>query len=191
VQKLADLNAAVTQAKTERFQRQALYNQLESLRTSDSAALDSFPAILSNAYIQQQKAELAQLQSQYTQLSDKLGERHPDIIKVRSAIDLAQAKLDGEVSKVVQSVRNEYQAALAKERSLIAAVNQQKAEAQAMNRKAIDYSVLERDVESSRQIYESLLQRAKETGVSSELKTSNIASSTLPSGRDPRSRRAP
>ena len=173
IQKLADINAAVTQAKTERFQQQALYNQLESLRRNNSA-LDSFPAILSNTYIQQQKAELAQLQSQYTQLSEKLGERHPEMIKVHSAIQLAQAKLDGEVAKVVQSVRNEYQAALAKENSLIGALNQQKAEAQAMNRKAIDDGVLEREVQSTKQIYESLLQRAKETGVSTELRTSNI-----------------
>jgi len=43
-----------------------------------------------------------------------------------------------------------------------------------MNRKAIDYGVLERDVQSSKQVYESLLQRAKETGVSRELKSSNI-----------------
>ena len=64
VQKLADLNGAVTQAKAERFQKQALYNQLQSLRSkSSTAALDSFPAILSNTYIQQQKAELAQLQA--------------------------------------------------------------------------------------------------------------------------------
>ena len=48
------------------------------------------------------------------------------------------------------------------------------AEAQSMNRKAIDYGVLDRDVQTSKQIYESLLQRAKETGVSSELRTSNI-----------------
>jgi uncharacterized protein involved in exopolysaccharide biosynthesis len=75
-------------------------------------------------------------------------------------------QLDGEVAKVVQSVRNEYQAALAKENSLIAALNQQKGEAQAMNRKAIDYGVLERDFQSTKQLYESLLQRAKETGVS-------------------------
>ena len=74
----------------------------------------------------------------------------------------------------MQSVRNEYTAALAKENSLIGALNQQKVEAQAMNRKSIDYSVLERDVQSSKQIYESLLQRAKETGISSELKTTNI-----------------
>jgi capsular exopolysaccharide synthesis family protein len=71
-------------------------------------------------------------------------------------------------------VRNEYLSALAKENSLIGALNQQKDEAMSMNRKAIDYGVLERDVQSNKQLYESLLQRAKETGVSSELKTSNI-----------------
>ena len=173
VQKLSDLNAAVTQAKTDRFQKEAMYKQLQSL-TSDPAALDSFPAILGNTYIQQQKAELAQLQRQYSQLSEKLGEKHPDIIRVRAGIAMAQTKLDSEVAKVVQSVRNEHQAALAKENSLIAALNQQKGEAQAMNRKAIDYGVLERDVQSTKQLYESLLQRAKETGVSTELKTSNI-----------------
>ena len=173
VQKLTDLNAAVTQAKTERFQKEALYRQLEGLR-GNAGALDSFPAILSNTFIQQQKAELAQLQSQQTQLSEKLGDKHPDIIKIRSAIQLAQSKLEGEIGKVVASVRNEYQSALAKENSLVGALNQQKGEALSMNRKAINYGVLERDVESNKQLYESLLQRAKETGVSSELKTSNI-----------------
>jgi succinoglycan biosynthesis transport protein ExoP len=173
VQKLADINAAVTQAKTDRFQKQALYNQLQSLG-GKNGSLDTFPAILSNTYIQQQKAELAALQSQQTQLSEKLGDKHPEIIKIRTAIQLAQTKLDGEIAKVVQAVRNEYLAAVAKENSLTHALDQQKGEALAMNRKAIDYSVLERDVQSSKQIYESLLQRAKETSVSRELKTSNI-----------------
>jgi len=173
VQKLTDLNAAVTQAKTERFQKQALFHQLESLDRKNGGR-DTFPAILSNAYIQQQKAELAQLQSQQRQLSEKLGEKHPEIIKINTAIQLAEAKLQGEIAKVAQSVRNEYLSAFAKENSLTRALEQQKSEAQTMNRTAIDYGVLERDVETSKQIYESLLQRAKETGVSRELKTSNI-----------------
>ena len=87
VQKLSDLNGAVTQAKTERFQKEALYRQLESLR-GNSAMLDTFPAILTNTFIQQQKTELAQLQSQYAQMGDKLGERHPDMVKLRSAIQV-------------------------------------------------------------------------------------------------------
>ena len=41
--------------------------------------LDTFPAILTNSFIQQQKTELAQLQSQYAQMGEKLGDRHPDM----------------------------------------------------------------------------------------------------------------
>jgi len=173
VQKLADLNTALTRAKTERISKEATYQQLQASQT-DPARLDTFPAILSNAFIQQQKGELAELQRQHAQASEKLGDKHPDIIRLKSAIQLSQTKLNGEIAKVVQSVRSEYQAALAQENSLTGALNQQKAEALSMNRKAIDYGVLDRDVESSKQLYNSLLQRAKETNVAGELKTSNV-----------------
>jgi succinoglycan biosynthesis transport protein ExoP len=173
VQKLTDLNAAVTRAKTERIQKEAMYKQLRAIETNP-AALDTFPAILANSFIQQQKGELAQLQQQYAQLSEKFGEKHPEIVKTRSAIQNAQLKLQVEISKVVQSVRTEYQAALAQETSMSAALGQQKSEALSMNRKGIEYSVLERDMQSSKQLYENLMQRAKETSVSSELKSSNI-----------------
>ena len=43
-----------------------------------------------------------------------------------------------------------------------------------MNRKGIEYGVLQREVDSNRQIYESLMQRTKETGISSELRASNV-----------------
>ena len=173
VQKLTDLNAAVTRAKTERIQKEAMWMQLRTLE-NNPAALDTFPAILSNSFIQQQKSELAQLQQQSAQLSEKFGEKHPEIIKNRTAIQSAQLKLQAEIAKVVAAVRTEYQAARTQESSLSYALGQQKGEALSMNRKGIEYSVLERDVESSKQLYESLLQRTKETGVSSELKSSNI-----------------
>jgi capsular exopolysaccharide synthesis family protein len=140
----------------------------------DPAALDTFPAILSNAYIQQQKAELAGLQRRQVQLAEKFGEKHPAMIEGLSSIQNAQRKLDAEVAKIVQAMKTEYQAAVAQEQSMTAALDAQKAEALAMNRKAIDYGVIQRDVESGTQIYQTLLQRAKETGVSGELRTSNI-----------------
>ena len=173
VQKLGDLNAAVTRAKTERIQKESMYNQLRSIQ-GNAAALDTFPAILTNTFIQSQKAELAQLQQTEAQLSEKFGDKHPEIVKIKSAIQNAHLKLQTEVNKIVQSVRTEYQAALAQENSLAYALSQQKGEALSMNRKGIEYSVLDREVQSSKQLYESLMQRAKETGVSSELKSSNI-----------------
>ncbi len=173
VQKLGDLNAAVTRAKTVRIEKEAVYNQLRESQ-SNPALLDTFPAILSNGYIQQQKVELAALTSQHAQLSERLGEKHPQITALQISIKTAQNKLQGEIGKIVQSVRSDYLAAVAQEQSLVSALNQQKSEALAMNRKAIDYGVLERDAQSSKQLYQNLMQRAKETGVTGELKTSNI-----------------
>jgi polysaccharide biosynthesis transport protein len=173
VQKLADLNAAVTRAKTERIQKEAAYNQMLELQ-NDRAALDTFPAILSNTFIQQQKGELADLQRQQAQLSEKLGPRHPDMLKIGLAIQTAEAKIHGEIGKVVQAVHNDYQQALAQEQSLTVALDQQKRDALDLNRKGIDYGALSRDAATNRQIFEGLLQRTKETGISGELRISNI-----------------
>lgn len=173
VQKLADLNGAVTRAKTDRIQKEAQYNQIKALQ-NDPATLDTFPAILSNSFIQQLKTELSELQKQQAQMGEKLGARHPDMVKIGSAIRNADAKLRGEIAKVVQAMGNEHRAALAQEQGLVNALEQQKRDALALNRKGIDYNALARDAASNRQIFESLMQRTKETGISGELKTSNI-----------------
>ncbi|HXE79334.1 MAG TPA: polysaccharide biosynthesis tyrosine autokinase [Vicinamibacterales bacterium] len=172
VQRLGDLNAAVTRAKTQRIEKEALYTQLKALQ--GTPAVDSFPAVVANEYIQKLKLDLGELQQQHAQLSQKYGERHPEMIRITTAIRTTQAKYDLEVQKIVESVRAEYEAALNQERSLVSALEAQKREALGLNRKGIEYSVLMRDAESNRQIYEALLQRTKETGISSELRTSNI-----------------
>ena len=50
----------------------------------------------------------------------------------------------------------------------------QKAQATDLNRKSIDYSVLQREAESNRQVYESLLQREKELRVVSNSRANNV-----------------
>jgi len=173
VQRLADLNAAVTKANTVRIQKEATYNQVKAV-LENPAAIDTVPAILSNAFVQQQKTELAQLLRQRAQLSEKLGPNHPDMIKVNTAIQLAETRLQAEVAQVLQAMRNDYEAALTEERTLANELNRQKIEAQQLNRTSIDYSALQRDAAANRQMFEALLKRTQETGVSEELKTGNI-----------------
>ena len=172
VQRLTDLNGALTKAKTDRINKEALYNQLKS--AEGSGALDTYPAVISNEYIQKLKADVSDLQRQQTLLAQKYDVRHPEMIKMRSAMESADAKLRGELAKIVESVRNEYQAALTEERGLQGALDAQKSEALSLNRKGIEYGVLTREVESNKQIYESLMQRTKETGISSDLRASNV-----------------
>jgi len=171
-QRLGDLNAAVTKAKTDRLAKEALYNQL--MATASSGAIDSFPAVMANDYVMKLKSELADLQRRRAQMAEKYGDKMPQMTDVASQIQTTEAKLKVETDKIVASVRAEYQAALQNERSLANALESQKNEAYSLNRKGVEYSVLQRQAESERQIYDSLLQRTKETGISGEWKTGNV-----------------
>jgi len=188
VQKLTDLNAAVTRAKTERIQKEAAYNQIRAVH-DDPAALETLPAIVANVFVQQQKAELANLQREQAQLSDTLGPRHPAMLKLGIAVETANAKIERDIGMVVQSIRNDYEQALAQEDSLNDALGQQKLEALELNRKGIEYGGLARDAAANRQVFESLMQRTKETGISGDLKTSNIR--IVDTAETPRSRSEP
>jgi succinoglycan biosynthesis transport protein ExoP len=163
----------VTRAKTERIQKEAVYNQVRAIQ-DDRTALDNVGAVLSNNFIQQQKTEIAELQKQQVQLAERLGPNHPEMLKLASGIQSAQTKLQAEVAKVVMALKNDYLASLSQEQSLMAALETQKHDALALNRKGIDYGVLQRDATSNQQIFDSLMQRTKETGISGALKNSNI-----------------
>ena len=172
-QKLTDLNVAVSRAREARIDKQALYEQARSIEDNPEA-LDALPPVLANPLVQRIKSELADLQRKQAQLSQPLGERHPDMVVLKATILATQAKLRNETSKIVQSVRTDYLTAQARESSLLADLRAQEDQAMALDRKAIEFGVLERDAESTRQLFQSLLQRAKEMDVSSELKTTNI-----------------
>jgi capsular exopolysaccharide synthesis family protein len=172
-QKLAELNTAVTRAKTERIYKETLYKQLQSIR-GDAAALATFPPVLANSYLQELKSEVSALQRQEADLSQKYGPLYPQLIEVRNALKAAQAKVNRETANVVNAIETEYETAKNQEDQLLGVLEAQKAEALALNRKAIGYRALERDAASNRQIFESLLQRTKETTISGELKTNSI-----------------
>lgn len=180
VQKLTDLTTAYTKAKTERIEKEVLFNQLQVMQR-DHAPVESFPALQGNSIIQQQRADLIALQQQQGQLSAKLGDRHPSLIKVREAVQAAEGRLQTETAKLVESVRRDYLAARDTESSLgelLDAQKRQTLDAQkrqtlTANRSDINLTVLQRDAESNRSIYQSLLQRYNEFGVTRERRVSS------------------
>ena len=172
-QKLAQLNGAVTTARTKRVEQETLLSQLRAIEES-GAPLDTFPPIVSNSFIQGLKADLAGLQRERAQLAEQLGNLHPDMIKVDTAIAASERRLNTEIAKIVEGIRSDYRAAQANERGLLAALQEQKKEVIALNRDAIGYGALQRDATSTQQIFESLLQRVKEADLSGELQANNV-----------------
>jgi len=173
VQKLAALQVAETKARTETIEKLAEYKQLQAAKTNQEA-LDTVPAISSNSYIQGLKVELAGLQRQLAQSSKELGERHPDIIKLQGAVQNADRKLQTEISNAARAIENNYEAARSRERELDADLARQKLEVQSLNGKAVEYTALEREATSNREVLDRLLQRSRETALTRELQTSSI-----------------
>jgi polysaccharide biosynthesis transport protein len=173
VQKFEQLNTALTSARTDRVQKQTLHQQLVAIQAS-GAPLDTFPPILSNTFIQGLKAELAGLQREKLQLAERLGDLHPDMIKVNTAIENAQSRLNAEIAKVVQGIKNDYSNAVANEQGLASALDSQKREVLNLNQKSIGYNELQRNATSTQQTFTTVLQRAKETELAAELQSNNV-----------------
>ena len=173
VERTARLNEAVTRATTDRIQKQTIYNQVREAQ-SDDAKLSVVPAAQENLLIQRLKTEIAELDQRRAEQAQRLGARHPDMIKVTEGLERAKQRLHDESGKIVEAVRSQYTAAVDLEHAMTEALDRQKADALALNRRGIDYGVLQRDAAMNRQLYETLLARTKQAGIAEQLKTTNV-----------------
>ena len=170
-QKLETLNGAVLEARTERIAKETLYRQIASLGPGQ---IESFPLVLGSGPVQALKLELAALQKEEALLSDSLGDRHPEMVRVRAQIRAGEDKIRAEIKNVARAAESDYRTALARESRLAANLEAVKGEAQDTNRKSIEFGVLKREVESNQQLFKDLMSRSKQTGLETELKTTNI-----------------
>jgi polysaccharide biosynthesis transport protein len=173
VQKLAELQAAETKARTETFEKQAQYRQLQAAQAK-RAPLDTISAIATNPYIQGLKVEAATLQRQVAQASQELGELHPEMIKLRESLGNAERKLQAEITVAAAAIRNEFEVAQARERALSAELARQKLAVRELNGKTVNYVALEREATSNRTILDQLLQRSQEAVLARQLQTTNV-----------------
>jgi capsular exopolysaccharide synthesis family protein len=172
-QKLARLNAQVIDAEAHRVEAETRYKQALALKKNPDM-LDSIPEVLSNDLIREIKQMEVNLYKRISELSKKYGKNHPKMIAVQSEIDSLNERKHKEIQRVINSLRNEYQVALAKEKTLVQALSKQKKESMELNQKSIQYGVLQREAESARHMYELLIKRFKETSLTEDMKTGNV-----------------
>ena len=173
VSRLNTLNETVTRARTARLQKETLYLQLKGVDASTDTA-DAFPTIASNPGVVEAKSRLNELIAQKTRLSTRYQSGHPEMARLDSQIASARELLTAQRSRVVESAKNDYDAAVEEERSFAAQLEAQKAAAMDLDRKSGGYSVLQREAETSRQVYQALLQQEKELRVVSNSRANNV-----------------
>jgi polysaccharide biosynthesis transport protein len=172
IARLNQLNDAATRARTTRAQKESLFKRLENLGTT--ATPDSIPEILQNQYIQSLKAQLAELERRKALFTERYGDKHPEMLTVNASIQDATRQLNLEIDKAIGAIRHDYDSALLEERTLASALDEQKAIATDLDRKSVTYTVLQRDAESNRELYQTLLRREKELQVLANSRGNNV-----------------
>src|SRR5687767_7289934 len=169
--RLNQLNDAATRARTIRAQRESLLRQIEAL---GAGASDSIPAISANTYIQSIKGRLADLQRQRALLTERYGDKHPEMVSIAASIQDVTHQLAAETAKAVDTIRHEFESAVLEERTLAKALSDQQSVATDLDRRGVAYTMLERQAVSNRQLYETLLQREKELQVLANSRGNNV-----------------
>jgi capsular exopolysaccharide synthesis family protein len=168
IQKLGELSHELTLAQSDRFAKESQWRLIQSRK------LDDLPAVAQNGFIQSLQQRQADLRDQWAETRSTFGPRYPKVQQLERQLEEAQHQLDAEKQKVARRIESEYQGAVQRESLLRAAVEGQKTEANVMNAKLVEYNLLKREYETNQQLYESLLQRLKEAGISAGLRSNNV-----------------
>jgi capsular exopolysaccharide synthesis family protein len=177
--KLDELNKALTAAESERMDKESVYRLVQAgdadTIASAAGALDAAGAgNQSGGLLESLRTKEADLKIQAAELSTQFGPSYPKLAQLENQLKEIDAQLLAETKKVGGKIRGQYMAALQRENMLHDALEKQKQEANKLNESAIEYSLLKRDLDTNRQLYEGLLEKLKEAGVSAGLRSNNF-----------------
>jgi capsular exopolysaccharide synthesis family protein len=145
------------------------FRQVQSLSNGNLNNLSSVPAVLSNPLVQKFQAQQAKAQAKVEELSGRYGPKHPTLVAARAELRMATDSLRLQVQQVVAGIEHEYQLSRANESSLRKSFNSNKAQIQDISRKEFQLREFQREVDSSRALYETFITRLKETAATSDM----------------------
>jgi capsular exopolysaccharide synthesis family protein len=166
---LVQLNQALAAATARRVSAEGAYR--EALRVGPTAEVTASTSAL--------RQQLATLQAQYEQKRTFLKPDHPEMASLRSQIAELSRQIGRESAQTTTGQTNsllaEYRAAQSAENALQAKVTQLKGSVLNLRGRSIQYTILQREVDTNRTLYDALLQRYKQIGVAGGIGISPVS----------------
>jgi polysaccharide biosynthesis transport protein len=166
---LTGANSALAAAAKRRLERELQWRQVEAMGAA------GLPLELANEAIAKLRARRSQLVLEY---EEKLKTRpgFPGMVQLRTRIEEIDQQISDEVNRIVQSLRLQYEASVQEEQLLRQQLTGLKSEVMDYQNRNIQYTILQREVDTNRSLYEGLLQRYKEIGVAGGVDSGSLAS---------------
>jgi len=167
-QRLADINKELTDAQSERMKKESLF------QFAKSGNLDAVPQVQNNSALMDLLRKQTEASSQYTDALNQYGPNFPKVQRLQMQLKQVDDSIEKEKKKIVDILESDYREARQRETMLTEALDAQKAEANQMAEKFVEYNILKREAEATKTLYDGLMTKLKETAISQGLRSSNI-----------------
>jgi len=166
-EKLRRLEEDLTKAQAVRIEKQARYE------AAKENPVEALPASMTAGALNEYQVKRTELRRELADLTALYTPDHYRVRRVKAQIDELEAAIAKERAEIVERARSDYEAALAIEQRLAALYKQQSGLVSSQGEKAIRYNVLQREVETNRNLYNAMLQGVKEAGVNGALRAAS------------------
>src|SRR3984957_15060499 len=167
-QRLSEISRQLIEAQGDRMRKQSLFD------FAKQGDVDLVPQIRDSMGVQDLLHKRSDLNSQYTEAINQYGPNFPKVLRLQSQLKEIDQNLDREKRAVFVRLGSEYHEAQQREELLTRTLDQQKTEANLMSERMVQYNILKRDAEADKALYDGLLTKLKEAGISAALQSSNI-----------------
>ncbi len=167
-QSYTELSSALAKLEQERIKAEAQYTEMARNPQSSTQVLE-------NKTVQAYKEQKAKLEAEYLVNLGTYKPEFPKMLQTRAQIDELDLRIKAEVASVLASVKSQFDAAKRQEDQVRVRLQDTRKEVLVSQDRSVDLSLLKRELDTNRQIYDNLLQRLKEVGVTSGVAANNIS----------------
>ena len=171
-EKLKALSAYVTQTTARLNDAEVRWKQVQERREPLTALLD-LPFISSQQLISQLVQQVSSQKILIAQLRERYRDKHPKMIEAVNSLTQTEMELTRALNTAAATIEAEYQTALRNDQEARALLAKQEAESLELDRAAVEYMNLDRDLRISEQLLQATLARMKETSITSTIETQN------------------
>jgi uncharacterized protein involved in exopolysaccharide biosynthesis len=172
-QKIQEFNDAYLQTRNKRLELDAKLTELNRLSES-RGDLMRVRSLIDNPLIDNLYSQLLEAEIQFSGRSKVYKAKHPIIIELNSKIEKTRKRLAEELQKEIENLKAERTVLLSRERVMAKTIADFEDEGLETNRKELKYTILERNVETNKKLYDTLLSRIKESNIVESGSVSNI-----------------
>jgi len=179
-EKLTQFSNQLSESESTLKELEDLYEQIVAVQDNPQA-LETIPTLSKNQVIISLRSQILKAQQLIKELSKKYGYKHPKMIKAVDDRNILIREKNDEVKRVIESVRKEYELAKSKQDNLKELVGETKTNLQDVNERFVQYSIMSREVETNRALYDALNASLEKTSVTEESQAVNIWVMHMPS----------